>query len=120
MTISPLTIYFWGIADGIQGALAVLSLSFLCLAAFCAGGWLDDHPASEEKMPAIIKRWFITGLILAFVWVLSPSSKTVAAMVIVPRIANSEALRRDVPELYAMAVDKLKESLKPQGVEASK
>jgi hypothetical protein len=43
---------------------------------------------------------------------ITPSSSGFAAMVIVPKIIESEAIQKDLPDIYKSAVEKLKESLK--------
>ena len=43
----------------------------------------------------------------------TPSTRTLAAMYIVPAIANSKAIQKDFPELYDLAIGKLKEQLAP-------
>ncbi len=51
------------------------------------------------------------GLLFAGLAVFLPSSNTFAAMVVIPRITESEAIQKDLPELYKAAVEKLKEEL---------
>ncbi len=43
--------------------------------------------------------------------ILVPSTKEMAAIIIVPKIANSTAVQKDVPELYGLGVEWLKEKL---------
>lgn len=51
------------------------------------------------------------GFILLIMQALIPSSGTFAAMTIIPGIANSDVIKKDLPDLYQAAMDKLKESL---------
>lgn len=46
--------------------------------------------------------------------VLMPSSKTIAMMVIIPKLAESKALQQDIPELYDLALKSLKEQITPK------
>lgn len=41
-----------------------------------------------------------------------PSTQTLCAMFVLPRITASEAIQKDLPEIYNLAVEKLKSSLK--------
>lgn len=60
------------------------------------------------------KRTVICVAVFSFLAaVLMPSTKTLCAVVVVPAIANSEAVQKDFPELYTLAVEKLKEQLAP-------
>lgn len=43
-----------------------------------------------------------------------PSTKTAAMMVVVPRIANNEAIQREAGDLYGIAKDALRELAKPK------
>jgi hypothetical protein len=52
--------------------------------------------------------WFLVAMgAMAFF----PTSKTLAASYLLPMMANSVAVERDFPELYNLAVQKLKEQL---------
>ncbi len=41
-----------------------------------------------------------------------PSTKTLCAMVILPKLADSQMVQKDLPEIYDLAVKKLKDNLK--------
>ena len=41
--------------------------------------------------------------------VLLPSSKTIAMMYVIPKMADSEVIKKDVPEMYEMAKEALRE-----------
>ena len=60
---------------------------------------------------AAFKRSIAIGIPILTAWALMPSSKTIAAMVIAPAIANSEVIKRDIPDIYEAAISKLKEAL---------
>jgi len=55
--------------------------------------------------------FFVVGALAA---TLMPSTKTLCAMFVVPAIVNSQAVQKDFPELYALAVEKLKSQLTPE------
>jgi hypothetical protein len=46
-----------------------------------------------------------------------PSSKTIAAMVVIPEIANSDVIKRDIPDIYEAAIGKLRAELGMQKAE---
>ncbi len=108
-------IYFWGIADNVRHAIgfaAILSL----IAIFAVTAWLliADDLIPDETRKALKKS--ITPLIVATVFfgtvsMLTPSSKTIAAIAIVPAILDSEVIRTDVPELYEAAKKALLDNL---------
>lgn len=54
--------------------------------------------------------WAATALFGAAA-VVTPSTKTIAAMYVLPRLANNEQLQKDAGEVYELAVEALKEGL---------
>jgi hypothetical protein len=73
---------------------------------------IKDNAGKFFKMftlPCILIALFMGVLTAAF-----PSSKTIAVMYAVPAIVNSTAVQKDLPELYKMGVDSLKEQLAPK------
>jgi hypothetical protein len=49
-----------------------------------------------------------------FLHCIIPSSKTIAMMVVIQKIAESRVIQQYLPELYESAISALKESLKPK------
>lgn len=107
----------WGQLDKISGTLIGITavacmgilFCFMFISIECGGNW-DDTSAQRvfgigKKLAAVA---LLSGLLAAFI----PSSNTVAMMVVIPKIANSEAIQRDLPDVYRAAVDALKEQLK--------
>ena len=43
--------------------------------------------------------------------ILTPSTKQMAAIIVVPKIVNSTAVQKDIPELYSLGVEWLKDKL---------
>jgi len=112
MKIDPLLIYFWQLADTLRGcfwfiAISTLIIGFIFL--FCSLD--DDYKVIRPDLRNFSKKLFISGFIFLSLAVLTPSSKTIAMMVVIPAIANSEVIQKDVPELYSLAIDALKENL---------
>jgi hypothetical protein len=126
MTISPWLIYLWGIADELK-----FSLGFAAFALCIFGGVLffitligqgmsDIHGSPEmsdgtaARIRGYVRRMLKFGIPAFIVSCLIPSSKTIAIMVVLPAIVNSEPIQQDLPELYRIAVDALKEQLQPK------
>lgn len=113
--MTPTLIYVWGIADNVRGCLSAL----LAVAAFAAAGSIMAHVACKSEdlengarlAMVTFKRSITIGLPILVAWASVPSSKTIAAMVIIPTIANSEVIKRDIPDIYEAAISKLKEEL---------
>lgn len=109
MNISPLTIYLWQLADQVSIPLFILTLLSLLMGVICTVVWKVEK---EEKC-----KWpGITGLMLFLFFMclktLIPSSNTIAMMVVIPQIAESKMVQKDLPELYNAAVEALKNNLK--------
>lgn len=69
----------------------------------------------KEKARPWIKRGFITGFLFGAIAVLIPSSKEMAAILVLPKIANSQLIQQKIPqeaaELYTMAKEWMKEKV---------
>ena len=85
----------------IISALAILAIALM---------WFG-----EDEFPQFGKRWvkyaFIALTIGGLGSIFTPSTKEMAAIIIVPKIANSTAVQKDVPELYNLGVEWLKDKL---------
>jgi len=114
MQLNPLVIYLWGIADSISTACFTLSiLSGLAFAFMVAVSILlhlnnDDEAPKMRLYTQYAAKVFIALTIGA---VFTPSSKTIAIMVVAPAIVNSEPIQKDIPELYQLAKEAMKEAL---------
>lgn len=119
MTVSPFLVYLWGISGKISGVLlvtAILLVIATVIVSVVAACTVDD--ASEKELHAATSRWAKKLQPAAFaamlMFALFPDDKTIACMVIVPAILDSKVVQQDVPELYNMAVQALKDSITPQ------
>lgn len=137
--MSPFYIYLWGIAGQIQIGLIVFSLvSFVCSViarirnGFICEDWKkamkylnDSHfcpdfnkwmirnmPTREPRSPAAFL-YMTASACLMFAAIMMPDSTTIAAVYVLPRVSESMPIQRDMPEIYDMAINKLKEQLKP-------
>jgi hypothetical protein len=112
--ISPWLIYFIGIADRVGGVFAFISIASIMALAVGIGILSDSNNSLKAlKIPFIIA--IICGLIAIF----TPSSKTVAAMVVIPPIVNNEQLQElpnNVLEFINEYLKDAKKSLKEKDV----
>jgi hypothetical protein len=87
------------------------------LSASCITGVLiyaNMEDAFNELRRAI--KYSVIALIISTCGViLIPSTKEMAAIIVVPKIVNSTAVQKDVPELYSLGVEWLKDKLGKDG-----
>lgn len=105
--MSAWMVYAWSQADtfrSVAGMLSSVALVFVTMFGFFM------HSDGE-----VVPRWFRSvGIVAAIIGVaalFAPSSRTIALMYVLPRVAESDAIQRDVPELYRLAIDALKAEL---------
>ena len=131
--MSEWTIYWWTRLDSIGTALTIMAIFGAIGAGVTAiigviskgmgsgyGKDDEDNKRAYGCLQAVIKiLWVIVP-----VWVLAvfvPSSKEFAMMKVIPKLANSEIsqqIQKDMPEIYTMAKDALKEMIAPKKTEA--
>lgn len=101
-----LLIYLISICDEIKcGSAILVAVSLICLVlagiAFVSA-LVTGEEATASKIKPILIRWIIAPLVVCTVLsIFVPSSKTVAAMYVIPKIAQSET----VQELGQSVVD---------------
>lgn len=117
MTLTPFTIYMIMQADTIISAcqtVAIIGLAASGLAAMLLPILCEVVQENREILKSFPKKTIAAVfMVCALGYILIPSTKTLAAMIVVPAIANSQAVQKDFPELYDLAVNKLKEQLAP-------
>lgn len=125
--ISPLTIYWIMQLDRIaftSRLLAVLLLVGFIVTALCWADFASDADWYEgrhrdralegaRRFRRLSLACAISAVFLFFTSAFIPSSKTAAAMVLIPAIANNETVQKEAGELYQLAKDGLKELVKP-------
>lgn len=117
MTISPLLVYFWGQADKLSDVLqwmAGIPLFIGIVGSIVSRLVPDTEFPSIERARSIRKMFLIPLIMGCCAWIayaVLPSSKTVATMVILPVIVNSEPIQKDLPEIYDLAIKALKEQI---------
>lgn len=123
--MTPLQIYLWQQADTLNHSVAfAASLAFIGSVATFLWFFMHEKRYSESKSEYEnrIEKDHATGkrclkvfvpitTIMGLMAALMPSSKTIALMVALPAIANSEPIQKDLPELYKLAVDALKQQI---------
>ncbi len=118
MNITPFTVYLVMQADSLIFLMGFIAIFF---GVFCAVLWINnfvENGEDEEDFSTFIRRTklkLLTGVVLfaAVGAALTPSTKTLAAALVIPAIAKSDAIQKDFPEIYNLAVGKLKEQLQP-------
>lgn len=112
--ISPWLIYFIGIADRISGVFTCISIALcICCVILFIG-------VVEEQMDInILKKSFIAAVLCGLIAIFTPSSKTVAAMVVIPPVLNNEQVQElpnNVLEFINEYLKDAKKSLKEKDV----
>ena len=106
--MTPFNIYLWQMADHFSGVLFGLSLILLLASVFLlAIGISEDVKICRNIGIASSCILIISSISFA----LMPSSKTIAMMYVLPRIAESKAVQTDLPELYEAAMAALKDQI---------
>jgi hypothetical protein len=119
--MSEWTIYLWTRLDGVVGTS--ITFSILCGIAsimITIGYYATAEEEYQEKEHKILGRFlpivpmiFVLSILLAL---FVPTSKEYAMMKVLPKLANSEIsqqIQKDMPEMYTLAKDALKEMIKP-------
>lgn len=104
--ITPFNIYLVMQLDSIRdalGALAILVGAALVLGAFMSA-LITDGDCFKDR---VWQRWVASlgalMLLVSAVYAFLPSSKTAAAMIVLPALANNETVREEAGELYDLA-----------------
>lgn len=103
--------------------LTGISLGAYAFAFFAALNQVDKLDRADKKLPQYAQgiilsaKWVMPVLILMMIAAnLIPSTRTMAAAIIIPRIVNNEQLMSDAEDVYALAVERMKELIKPTDV----
>ena len=120
--ITSSTVYWVTRLDGIKGALVFCQL--LCggvtaLAVYLACCFKIDSvtygiKVSDSRIPQALKwaqRGFGAFTLSIVLYVLTPTTTEMAAIVVLPQIAQSKMVQQDMPELYSLAVAGVKRAL---------
>lgn len=124
MTITPSMMYWFTRLDNIHGFCNVLCLLFglgviimiIATVATAADGCYDEtNPHCNRNLKFLKKIWltvcgFLLFGILGSIFV--PTSRQMAMIYVVPQITESQVVKQDIPELYDLGVNALKDWLK--------
>lgn len=120
MTLSYSLMYWFTRLDGLNSLFAIyaffagvalLFLTIFCIIASCDKDDPDAatyHKIFKKIINILILPWIISLLGLVFL----PTSKEMAMIYVVPNIAESQVIKQDIPEIYDLGVDALKDWLK--------
>lgn len=117
MTITPATLYWLTRLDALN-VMCVLVLFFSIVGVLITSlQWGLNEPYDEEDK-APYRKWYkretIVAIITALVLIFTPSSKQIAMFYVVPHITESQVIKQDLPELYDLGVNALKDWLKKE------
>lgn len=117
MNLTPFTVYLIMQADTIWVILMVLAIVFFIatIVVLIMRGVALSESWDDEDIARIPSRTKLIAATLFFLaaTALMPSTKTLCVTVLAPAIADSKAVQQDLPELYNLAVGKLREQLAP-------
>lgn len=120
MTITPATMYWFTRLDGIDNLFTIiLVFGTFALVILCIANIIAKCNPEDAESPNIQKATSKWAKILLFPWVLAlfgtlfvPTSKEMAMIYVVPQITESQVVKQDIPELYDLGVNALKDWLK--------
>ena len=118
MTITPATMYWFTRLDGITTFFSVLTVlggfAFVLLLIFFVASKVDDSCEEPVKRAISILFKTVTPIwLFGLIGVLfTPTSKEMAMIYVVPQITESQVVKQDIPELYDLGVNALKDWLK--------
>ena len=113
--ITPFQIYLVMQLDSFLSIFtAFLIFSFLYAGVVCLFHLNDFSEEKKQKWPSrkkaiklAVSIFFVSSVLLS----LTPSTKTAAAMIVIPAIVNNENLQNEASELYLLAKDALKSAI---------
>lgn len=116
--MSTFDIWLWLKLDDIRDACSTLFFLFgilggLLVAFATVARCIDDESRATLKPGLMVALW----LFVALGWIggagnaLLPSTKQAAAIYVVPQLVQSRVFTNDIPQLYDMAVQAMKEKL---------
>lgn len=117
MNIDATTIYLWQLANEVRHLFSgTLWVSVIGIIGFAVGFGAAKDESNEElakKFAAFLKASFAALVLSAICSTFIPTSKTIAMMVVLPKIVDSKVIQQDLPDIYNAAMEALKAALKP-------
>ena len=115
--ITENTVYWIVKLDDIRGILAVFTFCFFVAAGIFFVASLNIEDSTKEKMEASRKKLIPTVIfatLLAVAAALTPSTKEMAMIKVIPTLAKSDIVSEmstDAKEIYKMGINAIKKSL---------
>ena len=108
MTLTPSMVYLAGIADPLRALLTVLTIVATASAIICLWVMANDNvPIKVVEKVAV--RTTVCAVVFGLLTALTPSTKTIAAMYVLPAVVNSETVQKLPAEATGLALEWLKE-----------
>lgn len=104
--INPLLVYLVLQMDSFNVCAALLAVISLLAAGVCLGAGEGSHGEEEKAWYRRSYRFGVTSIIAFLLMILLPSTRTLAAMIVVPALTTpsvTEPLSREAGELYSLA-----------------
>lgn len=105
MNISASDVYLISILDSVSSfsfTAAIISTIITCILFIASFLLILDNVEYNNDVICILKglakKFLIASLASSFIYTFMPGTKTAAAMYVVPAIANSELVSKDIPE----------------------
>ena len=118
MTITPATMYWFTRLDGITNFFELISILssigfLISLILFILSKVDDTCEEPIKKVMSILFKTITSIWLIAIIGMLfTPTSKQMAMIYVVPQITESQVVKQDIPELYDLGVNALKDWLK--------
>lgn len=119
MALTPFQVYLVMQLDSINtlafvfGVLSaiVFTISFICYVVNNASSKKEEAACAEMAL-GIAKKVGVLAALSLILGTFLPSTKTAAAMIVLPAIANNEAIQTEAGELYGLAKEGLRNLVK--------
>jgi len=115
MEITSTMLYLITRLDNIQIISGILMIAGIIGIVIGLVIYTDNYSSNQDIGKKLLIISIIIIIINLFIAILTPTTKEMATIIILPRITNSdsiEKIQKDSGELYGLALDKLKEMLK--------
>ena len=117
--MSPWTIYLITRCDYVSGALMAVWIVSVVVAvvAFCVGSTIATDTKAETLPPGCVRllRWLLGVFLVSGVgFMLTPTTKQMAAIIAIPAIVNNEKVQSEASELYGLAKEWMRQQVGAQ------
>lgn len=114
--ITEITMYWLTRLDGIVHACGIIAFCSCALSIFLWIGSIASKEDGHEWRGLRLGAWGVTVLFIFSVLgvLFIPTSKEMAAIYAIPAISRSEAVQKDIPEIYDAGMEYIKAKLKAE------